>query len=272
MTTTRRIAVVNMKGGVGKTTTAVTVASGLAAAGQRVLLVDADPQGNVGHMLGQHPGGTIRELMLGEQSLDQVISRDVRPGLDVITSAPSAFSLDSQLAGAMQRETLLWRKLQPLTGYDVLVLDSSPAMNLLAYNALLCATELLLPIGMDTLALTGAHQTLAGVREIRALWPDRTMRLSMVLPTNVNPQTHATRAMYAALERDTELGPAVFKPGVRQCIDLVYATAARQTIWEYAPKSRAADDYRAVLQALTSSTTVTDRSSHATPTQTSPVL
>ena len=261
-----------MKGGVGKTTTAVALASGLAAAGRRVLLVDADPQGNVGHLLGLHPAATIRELMLGEQSLEQVIIHNVRAGLDVIGSTPTAFGLDTHLAGAMQRETLLWRKLQPLARYDVMVLDTSPAMNLLAYNALLCASELVLPVGMDPLALIGAHQTLAGVREIRALWPDRPLTLSLVLPTNVNPQTHATRATFAALEADAELGPVLFRPGIRQCIDLVYATAARQTIWEYAPRSRAADDYRAVLQTLDPPTTLADRTAHGTHTQTSPVV
>lgn len=261
-----------MKGGVGKTTTAVTLASGLAAAGRQVLLVDADPQGNVGHLLGLHPAATIRELMLGERSLEQVIIHSVRAGLDVIASTPAAFGLDTHLAGAMQRETLLWRRLLPLARYDVMVVDTSPAMNLLAYNALLCASELVLPVGMDPLALIGAHQTLAGVREIRALWPDRPLTLTLVLPTNVNPQTHATRATFAALEADAELGPVLFRPGIRQCIDLVYATAARQTIWEYAPKSRAADDYRAVLRALDPFTTLADRTAHGTHTQTSPVV
>jgi len=243
----RAFAVVNMKGGVGKTTTAVHLAAGWARAGRRVLLVDSDPQGNAGHVLGAQGSNTIRELMLGEAALADTIVHDVRPGLDVITATPSAFALDTQLAGAVQRETILARRLHHLAGYDVVIVDTSPSLSLLAYNALLFATEIVVPVGMDSLAIVGARQTLDGVAEIRGLWPDRRLGLAAVVPVAVNPQTHATRAALAALEADPEMQPRLFPAGIRQCIDLTYAAAARQTIWEYAPKSRAAQDYEALV-------------------------
>lgn len=243
----RRFAVVNMKGGVGKTTTAVTLASGLATVGRRVLLVDADPQGNASHHLQVPVTRTIRDVMLGDVAPADAIVRGVRDGLDVLPASPAAFTLDALLAGTIQRETLLQRRLAALTGYDTVVFDSSPAMNLLAYNALLAADELIVPVGMDPHAILGARHTLDGVREIRALWPDRALTLTAVLPIAVNLQTHASRATLAALEADPELATALVSPGIRQCIDLVYAAAAHQTIWEYAPNSRAAEDYTTVL-------------------------
>jgi chromosome partitioning protein len=248
----RHIAVVNMKGGVGKTTTAIHLAAGLALAGARVLLVDADPQGNVGHALGIHRDKTIRELMLGDAQPDDVIVRGVREQLDVILSSPACFALESQLAGAPQRETILARRLRAVTSYDAVIVDCSPAMSLLTYNALLYVNEVVIPVGMDGMAILGARQTLAGIHEIRELWPDRRLELLAVLPTAVNATTHATRAAFEALDEDPEMRERLYRRGIRQCIDVTYALTQQQTIWEYAPRSRAAEDYGAFVRFIAS--------------------
>jgi chromosome partitioning protein len=251
----RKLAVVNMKGGVGKTTAAVHIAAGLAARGQRVLLVDADPQGNVGHTLHLQPIHTFEELMTGDAPLDDVLVRGVRPGLDVVVSTPAAFSLERRLAGETQRETILTRRMRDERRYDAVVIDTSPAMNLLTYNALLFAEEIVIPVGMDLMAVIGARQTFNGVLQVRELWPERRLELLAVLPMFVHSGNHATRATLEALEQDAALGKYVFRPGIRQCIDLNYATASHQTIWEYAPRSRAADDYSNLIDYIETGST-----------------
>jgi chromosome partitioning protein len=121
-------------------------------------------------------------------------------------------------------------------------------MSLLTYNALLFANDIVVPVGMDGMAIIGARQTLDGVREIRELWPERRLDLLAVLPTAVNINTHATRAALEAIADDPEMSEALYRPGIRQCIDVTYALTQQQTIWEYAPRSRAADDYTAFVR------------------------
>lgn len=256
-----KITVVNMKGGVGKTTTAIHLAAGFAIRGARVLLVDADPQGTVAHTLRVSPVRTLTELLLGAD-VGSVIMPGVRPNLDLIAATPAAFALDTQLAGAVQRETLLARALRPLAHYDLMVLDTSPAMSLLTYNALLSANNIVMPIGMEPMAVVGARQTLDGVEQIRSLWPDHPLRLLAVVPTAVSQTTHASRATLEALDADDRMREALFRPGIRQCLDLTYATAAGQTIWEYAPSSRAAEDYRALVDALDRALNPEERPAH----------
>jgi len=188
--------------------------------------------------------------MVGTAAVQDTIATGVRPNLDVIASTPAAFGLEARLAGEPQRETILARRLRTLSGYDAAVIDSSPAMNLLTYNALLYAEEIVVPVSMDLMAIIGARQTLAGVAQVRELWPERRLEVLAVLPTFVNASTHASRAGLESLKQDALMGPHLFLPGIRQCIDLNYATAQHQTIWEYAPKSRAAEDYKRVVELV----------------------
>src|SRR5262249_3907972 len=99
-------------------------------------------------------------------------------------------------------------------------------------------------------ALVGARQTLDGIEQIRALWPEHTLELVAVVPTAVNMNTHATRATLEAIEQDPRLRDALFANGIRQCIDLTYASASGQSIWDYAPHSRGAADYTALLERI----------------------
>ncbi len=237
----RAICIANMKGGVGKTVTAVHLAVGLGRRGQRILLVDMDPQANATFLFGVNARFTIRHLIAGDAAPAACVSTTTA-GVDLIASETAAFTLETQMSGTIQRETLLARRLAALA-YDAIVIDTSPAMGLLTYNALLAATEVILPVTMDPLGVLGVRETLHGIREIRALWHDHPLAVTAVLPTNVHTSRLATTAAMAALESDPETASALLKPGIRQCAEVVHAIAARETVWTYAPRSRAAGEY-----------------------------
>jgi len=251
-----KISVLNMKGGVGKTTTAIHLAAGLARRGARVLLIDADPQGTVGHVFGASASPTIREVLLGECAPEEAIRPRVRENLDLLPASPAAFGVERRLAGEAQPEATLSRRLAAVNGYDAVVVDTSPSMSLLTFNGLLYADRLVIPVAMDHMAIIGARQTMNGVREVNQLWPDRRLDVLAVLPTFVNVVTIATRAALSALDADPVLGKLVFGRGIRQCLDLTYASAAHQTIWEYAPKSNAAEDFDVFIDGVVQATGV----------------
>jgi len=240
----KKVCVLNMKGGVAKTTTAIHLAAGLAREGHRVLLIDSDPQGNVGHGFGVSISPpTIREVLLGECRPEDAIVAMIRERLDFLPATPSAFGVERQLADEARPEASLTRRLAPVAGYDTVVIDTSPSMSLLTFNALLYADALVIPVAMDQMSIIGARQTMNGVQEVHQLWPDRRLEVLAVVPTFVNVSRVATRATLSALDQDPVLGPHIFRHGIRQCLDLTYAAARGQTIWEYAPRSHAAEDF-----------------------------
>jgi MinD superfamily P-loop ATPase len=150
----RTIVVSNFKGGVGKTTTAVNLAHGLTRQGKRVLLVDADPQGNATKSLGVDGQITLYELLVqGRGAAEGVHS--ARPGLDIIPGNRNLTAAEEWMMTRTRREDLLRKKLRELEGYDFIIIDTAPAGGLLNINAMNFADELLIPVAMEYLALVG---------------------------------------------------------------------------------------------------------------------
>ena len=248
--TARILAVLNQKGGTGKTTTAVSIAAGLADRGRRVLLVDADPQGSVSVSLGIKPNNGIYHVLL--KGMDPMAATiEARPRLRVLTSDWTLATAERALSNDADRWRVMARTLAPVSDhFDEIVVDCAGAVSLLNHNALAYARELIVPVSCDYLALVGVKQVLRSVQEVNESLK-HPVKVLGVLPTFFDVRNRICKRSVEAL-RD------YFKervmPSVRITAAIKEAPSLGKTIFEHTPKGRAAEDYRAVVDWIQATT------------------
>lgn len=168
----RVVSVVNQKGGVGKTTTAVNLATAMAAVGKRVLIVDADPQGNASTGLGMpraNRGAGCYELMFDGLSVEDVAQPTIIPDLSIITSSADLAGAEIQLVTTERREYRMKEALErSANNYDLMLIDCPPSLNLITLNALVASDAILVPLQVEFYALEGMTSLLQTVEAIRA--------------------------------------------------------------------------------------------------------
>jgi len=242
------LAVFNHKGGTAKTTTSITLAAGLASCDRRVLLVDADAQGNVAVSLDIHSEKTLYNvLVMGQDPRDVIVK--VRPNLDVLPSNETLAAAELYLAGRQRRDRVLSSRLTPLReNYDHIIVDCSPSLSLMNQNALVFADALLCPVACDYLSLVGVRQVLRTIKQINRVL-SHPVRLWGVLPTFYDSRARVCTDALSTLKE--HFGDRCLEP-IRAASKVKEAPSLGRTLFEHAADTTAARDYLRVVARLLS--------------------
>jgi len=252
----RRIAVINQKGGVGKTTTAVNLGAGLARLGRRVLICDLDPQCNLTVHVNVDPAdeqASVYEILHGEATLEQAVRAVRQPGLSVLPSSVDLAGVELELVNVVGREVILRdafeadERAHGGPRWDHVLVDCPPSLGLLSLNALVLCDEVLVPVQSEFFALQG----LSKLTEIVDLVQRR-----------LNPRLRVTGLLSCRHDRSTNLGRQVLddirahfgdvllRSSIRRNVKLAEAPSHGLTIFEYDPESRGAQDYLDLAREL----------------------
>lgn len=167
----KTLAITNQKGGVGKTTTSVNLAASLAASGQKVLLVDLDPQGNASTGSGIDKArlkNSIYHVLIGDKAMADVIVKSEKGGFDVAPSNRELAGAEVELVNEIARETRLKQAISTINGYDYILLDCPPALNFVTVNALTAADTVMIPMQCEYYALEGLSDLVNTIKKVRA--------------------------------------------------------------------------------------------------------
>ncbi len=259
---TRVIALMNQKGGVGKTTTTVNLGAALARAGAKVLLIDLDPQGHCSLHVGVDASQiehSVYDLLMDDALAAETVIRSTESQVDVIPAVVDLAAAEQELANEPDKQLRLKRKLKPVVDrYDYVLLDCPPSLGLLTLNGLAAASEVIVPMQAHFLALQGLSKLLETIQLVR-ISMNTTLKVSGVVLAMHESHTNLAMEVVADLERFFESSrklsmpwshASVYQPPIRRNIKLAECPSFGQTIFQYEPTCPGAADYEALAQSV----------------------
>lgn len=247
----RIIAIANQKGGVGKTTTSINLAACLAEKGQKVLVIDIDPQGNTSSGFGLDKDeleDTIYDVILQEKSLKDVIVKDVIENLDIAPSNVNLAGAEIDLIGVEKREYVLKRAIEKVKNfYDFIVMDCPPSLSMLTVNAMSAADTVLVPIQCEYYALEGLTQLLHTIELVKQRL-NKKLVLEGVVFTMYDSRTNLSLQVVENVKDN--LNQTIYKTIIPRNVRLAEAPSHGQPINIYDSKSAGAEAYRLLAEEV----------------------
>lgn len=243
------IAIANQKGGVGKTTTAVSLTAALGAQGKKVLLVDADPQGNATSGLGlvkKELDKSVYDLLTGEAPAREVLRETAFRNVSVLPSSMDLAGAELELVSAERRETRLKQALAPVVlSYDYILIDCPPSLGLITLNALTAADTVLIPIQCEFYALEGLSQLIATVRQVKRMY-NPNIDIEGVLLTMYDGRLNLTQQVVQEVKRF--FPQKVYATVIPRNVRLSEAPGFGEPVLYYDARSKGAEAYNALAK------------------------